>query len=123
MFVPAPQIKKAFFAMVANGVRAAPLWDSKKQSFVGEERWLGNGGRDPPWWKNTSRVVSSKSLAPGLTLPNLSPVNPAGMLTITDFILVLHRYYRSPLVSSGVSSSGGLMLRGSCLTLKSHPCL
>lgn len=30
------QIKKAFFAMVANGVRAAPLWDSKKQSFVGE---------------------------------------------------------------------------------------
>ncbi|XP_037706243.1 5'-AMP-activated protein kinase subunit gamma-3 [Choloepus didactylus] len=49
------QIKKAFFALVANGLRAAPLWDSKKQSFV-------------------------------------------GMLTITDFILVLHRYYRSPLV-------------------------
>ncbi|XP_004674341.1 PREDICTED: 5'-AMP-activated protein kinase subunit gamma-3 isoform X1 [Condylura cristata] len=49
------EIKKAFFAMVANGVRAAPLWDSKKQSFV-------------------------------------------GMLTITDFILVLQRYYRSPLV-------------------------
>ncbi|XP_058389000.1 5'-AMP-activated protein kinase subunit gamma-3 isoform X3 [Diceros bicornis minor] len=49
------QIKKAFFALVANGVRAAPLWDSKKQTFV-------------------------------------------GMLTITDFILVLHRYYRSPLV-------------------------
>ncbi|EGW11881.1 5'-AMP-activated protein kinase subunit gamma-3 [Cricetulus griseus] len=49
------EIKKAFFAMVANGVRAAPLWDSKKQSFV-------------------------------------------GMLTITDFILVLHRYYKSPLV-------------------------
>ncbi|XP_053453972.1 5'-AMP-activated protein kinase subunit gamma-3 isoform X2 [Nycticebus coucang] len=49
------EIKKAFFAMVANGVRAAPLWNSEKQSFV-------------------------------------------GMLTITDFILVLHRYYRSPLV-------------------------
>ncbi|XP_003464082.3 5'-AMP-activated protein kinase subunit gamma-3 isoform X2 [Cavia porcellus] len=49
------EIKKAFFALVANGVRAAPLWDSKKQSFV-------------------------------------------GMLTITDFIVVLHRYYRSPLV-------------------------
>uniref|UniRef100_A0A8D1MSC4 CBS domain-containing protein n=2 Tax=Sus scrofa TaxID=9823 RepID=A0A8D1MSC4_PIG len=28
------EIKKAFFALVANGVRAAPLWDSKKQSFV-----------------------------------------------------------------------------------------
>ncbi|XP_024899032.1 5'-AMP-activated protein kinase subunit gamma-3 isoform X2 [Pteropus alecto] len=49
------EIKKAFFALVANGVRAAPLWDNKKQSFV-------------------------------------------GMLTITDFILVLQRYYRSPLV-------------------------
>ncbi|XP_063017977.1 5'-AMP-activated protein kinase subunit gamma-3 isoform X3 [Melospiza melodia melodia] len=49
------QIKKAFLALVANGVRAAPLWDSKAQSFV-------------------------------------------GMLTITDFINILHRYYRSPLV-------------------------
>lgn len=29
------QVKKAFFALVANGVRAAPLWDSEKQSFVG----------------------------------------------------------------------------------------
>ncbi|NWR50738.1 AAKG3 kinase, partial [Regulus satrapa] len=49
------EIKKAFLALVANGVRAAPLWDSKTQSFV-------------------------------------------GMLTITDFINILHRYYRSPLV-------------------------
>ncbi|XP_017928078.1 5'-AMP-activated protein kinase subunit gamma-3 isoform X2 [Manacus vitellinus] len=49
------EIKKAFVALVANGVRAAPLWDSKTQSFV-------------------------------------------GMLTITDFINILHRYYRSPLV-------------------------
>ncbi|XP_033016496.1 5'-AMP-activated protein kinase subunit gamma-3 isoform X5 [Lacerta agilis] len=49
------QIKKAFLAMVANGVRAAPLWDTKQQCFV-------------------------------------------GMLTITDFINILHRYYRSPLV-------------------------
>uniref|UniRef100_K7GSK9 Protein kinase AMP-activated non-catalytic subunit gamma 3 n=1 Tax=Sus scrofa TaxID=9823 RepID=K7GSK9_PIG len=57
------EIKKAFFALVANGVRAAPLWDSKKQSFV-------------------------------------------GMLTITDFILVLHRYYRSPLVRSGLGVLG-----------------
>lgn len=30
-----------------------------------------------------------------------NPLNSAGMLTITDFILVLHRYYRSPLVRSG----------------------
>ncbi|XP_044888700.1 5'-AMP-activated protein kinase subunit gamma-3 [Mauremys mutica] len=49
------QMKKAFLALVANGVRAAPLWDSRQQCFV-------------------------------------------GMLTITDFINILHRYYRSPLV-------------------------
>ncbi|KAF7705969.1 5'-AMP-activated protein kinase subunit gamma-1 [Silurus meridionalis] len=49
------QVKKAFFALVANGVRAAPLWDTRQQSFV-------------------------------------------GMLTITDFIRILHRYYKSPLV-------------------------
>ncbi|XP_054479691.1 5'-AMP-activated protein kinase subunit gamma-1 isoform X5 [Anoplopoma fimbria] len=49
------KVKKAFFALVANGLRAAPLWDSKLQRFV-------------------------------------------GMLTITDFINILHCYYRSPLV-------------------------
>ncbi|XP_067298295.1 5'-AMP-activated protein kinase subunit gamma-1 isoform X2 [Pseudorasbora parva] len=49
------QVKKAFFALVANGLRAAPLWDNKLQRFV-------------------------------------------GMLTITDFINILHRYYKSPMV-------------------------
>ncbi len=29
------QVKKAFFALVANGLRAAPLWDSSRQAFVG----------------------------------------------------------------------------------------
>jgi len=33
------QVKKAFFALVSNGVRAAPLWDSKKQCFVGNYDW------------------------------------------------------------------------------------
>nr|XP_057907488.1 5'-AMP-activated protein kinase subunit gamma-1 isoform X2 [Doryrhamphus excisus] len=49
------QVQKAFYALVANGLRAAPLWDSKLQKFV-------------------------------------------GMLTITDFINILHCYYKSPLV-------------------------
>ncbi|TOF72561.1 hypothetical protein CGJ15_27525, partial [Vibrio parahaemolyticus] len=29
------QVKKAFFALVYNGVRAAPLWDSARQQFIG----------------------------------------------------------------------------------------
>jgi 5'-AMP-activated protein kinase, regulatory gamma subunit len=28
-------VKKAFYALVYNGVRAAPLWDSEQQKFVG----------------------------------------------------------------------------------------
>ncbi|KAH9404654.1 5'-AMP-activated protein kinase subunit gamma-2 [Tyrophagus putrescentiae] len=46
-------VKKAFFALLSNGVRAAPLWDSARHAFV-------------------------------------------GMLTITDFILILRTYYNSP---------------------------
>lgn len=46
-------VKKAFFALVYNGVRVAILWDSIKQLHI-------------------------------------------GMLTITDFIRILHHYYRSP---------------------------
>lgn len=30
------QVKKAFFALVANGIRAAPLWDHATQELVGE---------------------------------------------------------------------------------------
>ncbi|KAH7698745.1 loechrig isoform VII, partial [Aphelenchoides avenae] len=52
-------VSKAFFALVYNGVRAAPLWDSKKQEFV-------------------------------------------GMLTITDFIQILHRYYTSNRMDEGI---------------------
>lgn len=29
------RVKKAFFALVANGIRAAPLWDGDAQTFVG----------------------------------------------------------------------------------------
>ncbi|XP_066932425.1 5'-AMP-activated protein kinase subunit gamma-1-like [Clytia hemisphaerica] len=48
------KVKKAFFALVHNSIRSAPLWDSNEQDFV-------------------------------------------GMLTITDFINILIRYYKSPL--------------------------
>jgi 5'-AMP-activated protein kinase regulatory gamma subunit len=46
-------VKKAFYALVYNGVRAAPVWDTKRQKFT-------------------------------------------GMLTITDFILILEKYYKEP---------------------------
>ncbi|CAD5220497.1 unnamed protein product [Bursaphelenchus xylophilus] len=52
-------VSKAFFALVYNGVRAAPLWDSTNQQFV-------------------------------------------GMLTITDFIQILYKYYKKDAVSDGI---------------------
>ncbi|XP_074659072.1 uncharacterized protein LOC141911886 isoform X2 [Tubulanus polymorphus] len=57
-------VKKAFFALVYNGVRAAPLWDSTSQHFV-------------------------------------------GMLTITDFINILQKYYKSPLASDTTDAISG----------------
>ncbi|XP_066841494.1 5'-AMP-activated protein kinase subunit gamma-1 isoform X3 [Anser cygnoides] len=77
------QVKKAFFALVTNGVRAAPLWDSKKQSFVGEQ-----AGRGP---RGAAGGVGGQQ---GPAHPSCPP----GMLTITDFINILHRYYKSPMV-------------------------
>jgi len=50
------KVQKAFFALMEHGIRAAPLWDSIAQDFV-------------------------------------------GMLTISDFITILTKYYRSPLSS------------------------
>lgn len=35
-YIVLTQVKKAFFALVANGLRAAPLWDNKLQRFVGK---------------------------------------------------------------------------------------
>uniref|UniRef100_A0A8C9BAZ4 5'-AMP-activated protein kinase subunit gamma-1 n=1 Tax=Phocoena sinus TaxID=42100 RepID=A0A8C9BAZ4_PHOSS len=55
VFATSLQVKKAFFALVTNGIQAAPFWDSKKQGLV-------------------------------------------GMWTTTDFINILHRYYKSALV-------------------------
>lgn len=46
-------VKKAFLALIYNGVRSAPLWNAGEQKYV-------------------------------------------GMLTITDFIRILHQYYKQP---------------------------
>lgn len=78
-----PKVKKAFFALVANGVRAAPLWDTEKQSFVGK-----GVGDCRPFKASKGRLIN----------PRFGRVLAAGMLTITDFIIILHRYYKSPMV-------------------------
>lgn len=81
------QVKKAFFALVTNGVRAAPLWDSKKQSFVGKQKFL-------------EHIIIGTCAGQGDKLQAVLRALsfPLGMLTITDFINILHRYYKSALV-------------------------
>nr|XP_020463529.1 5'-AMP-activated protein kinase subunit gamma-1 isoform X2 [Monopterus albus] len=78
------QVKKAFFALVSNGVRAAPLWDSNKQCFVGKSNF------------HFTLYHSETKFNNGLM--KCFQFCSAGMLTITDFINILHRYYKSPLV-------------------------
>lgn len=82
-----PKVKKAFFALVANGLRAALLWDSKLQTFVGKKEHLS---RSHSWF--TVIIFIDNAGCPFLT----------GMLTITDFINILHCYYRSPMVSKNI---------------------
>uniref|UniRef100_A0A3Q2P053 Protein kinase, AMP-activated, gamma 3b non-catalytic subunit n=1 Tax=Fundulus heteroclitus TaxID=8078 RepID=A0A3Q2P053_FUNHE len=82
------QVKKAFFALVANGVRAAPLWDSKLQCFVEYRFFYING--------DVGQVIDLH--ADQIPLWCQMFIRTAGMLTITDFINILHRYYKSPLV-------------------------
>lgn len=78
------QVKKAFFALVANGLRAAPLWDNKLQRFVG---------------RTDQSVCMLFFLSLSCSLVSFIPLHfSPGMLTITDFINILHRYYRSPMV-------------------------
>ncbi|XP_058259186.1 5'-AMP-activated protein kinase subunit gamma-1 isoform X1 [Hemibagrus wyckioides] len=77
------QVKKAFFALVSNGVRAAPLWDSKKQCFVG--KWAIQHVKLIIWYSFTFMLHTNYTFL-------------IGMLTITDFINILHRYYKSPMV-------------------------
>lgn len=81
------QVKKAFFALVANGLRAAPLWDNKLQRFVGKT--------DPDEPVCIIFIFMNCSLS--LCLLHFLAIF-SGMLTITDFINILHRYYRSPMV-------------------------
>ena len=69
-------MKKAFFALVANGVRAAPLWDSAKQGFTGK----------------SFHICATYEV-------ELTSVHFVGMLTITDFINILRHHYKSPIVS------------------------
>lgn len=57
----AVQVKKAFFALVANGVRAAPLWESKKQSFVGKTVCVSSCCRSVTHMQTHTPVLSASS--------------------------------------------------------------
>ena len=126
------QVKKAFYALVYNGVRSAPLWDTTEQDFVGTyvrtslaHEWsrtrqqrscchyalfqtgLSNSTTECTKVSiscNDSVIVAYDSLFDILhciILPWLIYIClcVTGMLTITDFIKILKKYYKSPLVS------------------------
>lgn len=100
-FMTFRKVKKAFFALVANGLRAAPLWDSKLQRFVGKaSRFKGRHTRrtqtaNAKMSKGLNKLKCNKN-----NVENKFFFSLAGMLTITDFINILHCYYKSPMVSA-----------------------
>ena len=76
--------------------------------------------------------MSASSAAGPLPLPSSqrcgqrlpAPCVSAGMLTITDFINILHRYYRSPLVSAAGRARVGVragMGQGGAVPTSSGP--
>ena len=111
-------MKKAFIALIYNGVRAAPLWDSVQQNYVGEFSTfifssllvlLLTG------FKVESSCLSLENEQSYLLFPQLLTGSflywyicvfcgmlNAGMLTITDFIKILQKYYKHRGVSSHI---------------------
>ena len=108
-------VKKAFFALVYNGVRAAPLWDSVKQryflafSFISfvtfwnlttiQVKILITSIEN---WQKQCRFLNGHIIFSGMSqnvFENLfksSCDRFVGMLTITDFIRILQMNYKSP---------------------------
>ena len=92
-------------------------WALGQGPGLGGTGWLG----DPHLWGSCDQLMEKGLSPPPASChrvqgePHSSlcpPPPPAGMLTITDFILVLHRYYRSPLVRSGLRVLGAPIRTG-----------
>eukprot|EP00731_Ephydatia_muelleri_P030371 Em0021g894a len=105
------KVKKAFFALVANEIRAAPLWESTKQGFVGMLtitdfiNILRHHYKSPiagmdelenqtiRMWRDSEQKVASLNA-------NLIRIDPMQSLYEAAKMLVEHKIHRLPVIDS-----------------------
>lgn len=117
-------VKKAFYALVYNGVRAAPLWDSEQQKFVGmltitdfikilkmyytspnnsmdqlEEHKLVTWRSELRSWQMLSKTSNQPSLPDALNdYVNLVSISPDASLYDAIKTLIHSRIHRLPVI-------------------------
>ncbi|KOB77449.1 AMP-activated protein kinase gamma subunit [Operophtera brumata] len=80
-------VKKAFFALVYNGVRAAPLWDSQRQKFVGMLTIT-----------DFIKILQMYYTSPNGSVMPLVSIGPDSSLYEAIRILITNRIHRLPVI-------------------------
>ncbi|VDO46498.1 unnamed protein product, partial [Onchocerca flexuosa] len=110
-------VKKAFFALIYNGVRAAPLWDSKKQEFVGmltitdfirilQKYYTNSGSRSKDIQNLEKQKIATwrKELERDGHLKLLASISPSESLFQAVQILCKEKVHRLPVVEEGTGN-------------------
>uniref|UniRef100_A0A3P8WRX8 Protein kinase, AMP-activated, gamma 2 non-catalytic subunit b n=1 Tax=Cynoglossus semilaevis TaxID=244447 RepID=A0A3P8WRX8_CYNSE len=108
VFDTALQVKKAFFALVANGVRAAPLWDTEKQSFVGKNDrtfsrtlfspMVGSPKHDTIYELEEHKLETWREVYLQATFKPLVNISPDASLFDAVYTLIKNKIHRLPVI-------------------------
>ncbi|OCT92765.1 hypothetical protein XELAEV_18015829mg, partial [Xenopus laevis] len=94
------QVKKAFFALVTNGVRAAPLWDSKKQGFVvGVLNFFSFSNQVQIYELEEHKIETWRELYLQDSFKPLVSISPNASLFDAVSSLIKNRIHRLPVIS------------------------
>lgn len=106
--------KKAFFALVANGVRSAPLWDSNKHTFVGMLTISDFINILRYYYKSPlvqmdeledNKIETFRDLEKSNLRPGLVKIAPMQSLFDAVKMLVEHRIHRLPVVDPNTGNA------------------
>ncbi|KAM9845026.1 5'-AMP-activated protein kinase subunit gamma-1 isoform 4-T4 [Aulostomus maculatus] len=97
VFDTALQVKKAFFALVANGVRAAPLWDTEKQSFVDQTPFLA-AFQVQIYELEEHKLETWREVYLQATFKPLVSISPDASLFDAVYTLIKNKIHRLPVI-------------------------
>ncbi|KAI2660505.1 Fer-1-like protein 6 [Labeo rohita] len=93
------QVKKAFFALVANGVRAAPLWDNKLQCFVGKQSWGSAESVEVQIYElEEHKIETWREVYLQYSLNSLISITPDSSLFEAIYSLLKNKIHRLPVI-------------------------